>query len=279
MPGSRHRTEVLTQEEIDALLTAIATDEDDPNARERIRDLRATIEQHSKAEKPKPFDLEAFEEYLTKREFAPERPYGLFDKDVSVLRYFDLGKNEELLEDIKQKNEQTGAGNIAIPNTGITLINYSFCPQCKTIYSFKDVVDYYKNPKPDMAFKNRVHQCREDTRVCCAHCGAYFLPSLIIADGTPKNETQFLCRLQTIDAVEAFFANQNMRVLTKKKSNLMQQGNMRAIRNDVYLKTLEKRPTLITNMLQYTPMSLMLNFINGSNVEKGDILFNQWKQN
>jgi hypothetical protein len=144
-----------------------------------------------------------------------------------------------------------------------------------------DVVNYYKNPKPDVVFKNRASQCRRDTRVCCAQCDTFFIPSLIIADSIPRNEVQFLCRLQTINAVEDFYANtwNRKNVLTRNKCNRLQYGVFRAIRNDVYLRDLEPRPTLIANMLQYTPMSLMLNFINGTNVEKGDILFNQWRQN
>jgi hypothetical protein len=36
---------------------------------------------------------------------------------------------------------------------------------------------------------------------------------------------------------------------------------------------LESRPTLIVNMLQYTPAALALNLIDGTSVEKGDVLF------
>jgi hypothetical protein len=30
-------------------------------------------------------------------------------------------------------------------------------------------------------------------------------------------------------------------------------------------------------MLQYTPINLIKNLIDGTNVEKGDLLFNQWE--
>jgi hypothetical protein len=132
------------------------------------------------------------------------------------------------------------------------------------------------NPKPDTRFKNRSRQCREDTRVYCRVCNTYFLPSLILSDGTPKNEVQFLCRTQTINAIEKYFLQNNVKVLTKKSENIIQRGNLKAIKNDVYLKDLEKKQTLISNMLQYTPINLMMNLIDGTNVEKGDLLFNQW---
>jgi hypothetical protein len=249
-------SDVLSLDEIDQLLTAINDGSD----------LRNSFK-----------SIEAFEDYLTKRKFTPEKPYGLFDEDVAVCRFFDHGRNENLLEDIKRRNEEQGYGNIKIPNTNIMLINYSFCPNCKTIFSFEEVSDYYMNPKPDQRYKSRAYQYREDTRVYCHNCGTYFLPSLIISDGTPKNEVQFLCRVQTIDAVEKYFALKNVGVLTKKRKNIIQKNNFKAIKNDVFIKDLDSRPTLITNIIQYTPFNLIMNLIDGKNVEKGDLLFNEWK--
>jgi len=249
-------SDVLSQEEIDQLLAAITAGGEPVNSFENV---------------------EAFEEYLIKRQFTPEKPYGIFDKDISVCRFFASGKNENVLEDIKRKNEEQGHGNVNIPNTNITLINYSFCPKCKTIFSFKEITDYYKNPMPDQSYKSRARQYREDTRVYCHNCGAYFLPSLIISDGTPKSEVQFLCRLQTIDAVEKYFSQKKISVLTKNKNNIIQKGAVKAIKNDVFIKDLDEKPTLITNMVQYTPFNYIANLIDGTNVAKGDLLFNEWK--
>jgi hypothetical protein len=251
LPGE----DVLSPEEIDRLLTGVIAG-----------DCTDSFE-----------NIDAFEDYLTKRTFTPDKPYGMFDKDITVCRFFESGKNENLLEDIKRKNKAQGYGNIKIPNTDITLINYSVCPHCKTIFSFKEVTDYYKNPNMDQRYKNRAHQYRKDTRICCKNCGTYFLPSLVISDGTPKNEVQFLCRVQTIDAIEDCFDLKNIKVLTKNKDNIIQKGALRAIKNDVYLKNLEDKPTLITNMIQYTPINLIMNLLDGTNIEKGDLLFDEWK--
>jgi len=256
--------EILTQEEIDQLLAAINAGEYD--------NFLFGINGGGSFE-----NVEVFEEYLTNRQFAPEKPYGIFDKDVSVCRFFDSGKNENILEDIKRKNEEQGHGNVTIPNTNITLINYSFCHNCKTIFSFKELVNYYANPKPDQRYNDRAHQYREDTRVYCSNCGSYFLPSLVISDGTPRNIVQFLCRVQTIDAVEQYFNKMNIRVLTKKKENIVRRGNLTGIKNDVYINDLVEKPTLITNIVQYTPINLIMNLIDGTNVEKGDLLFDEWK--
>ena len=254
-------TSVLTQDEINELLTIVNSDV-----------------QGEEAYRPAFDRVEAFLEYLTKRKFDPEEPYGIFDQDISVCQFFDYSRDENLLEDIMRKNKEQGHGNVKIPNTDITLINYSFCENCKTIFSFKELTDYYKNPKPDPRYTSRAHQFRQDTRVCCHNCGTYFLPSLVIADKTPKNEVQFLCRTQTIDAVEKYFAQKNIRVLTKSKKNLVQQNGLKGIKNDVYLKHLDEKPTLITNIVQYTPFNLILNLIDGTNVEKGDLIFDDWKQ-
>ena len=247
-------TEILSQDEIDQLLSTINAD-GSVNAFNRI---------------------ENFEQYLTKRTFTPEKPYGMFDKDISICKYFDSGSNEKFLADIKEKNEEQGYGNITIPNTNIMLLNYSFCQKCKTIFSLKEVTEYYMNPKPDPRFSHRARQYREDTRVYCETCDSYFLPSLVISDGTPKNEVQFLCRSQTIEEIENYFRKKNMYVLTRRKKNIVQKGNLRAIKNDVYIKDLEEKPTLITNMVQYTPFKYIANLIDGTNVEKGDLLFNAW---
>jgi hypothetical protein len=245
-------TEVLTQAEIDQLLTAIPTGFE---------------------------SIEKFEEYLIKREFKPEKPYGLFgSQDVSICRFYNSENNDNRLSDIMKKNEEQGMGNIKIPNTNITLINYSFCPKCRTIYSYREVVNYYRNPRPDAWYGNKANQYRNDTRVYCYNCDTYFLPSLIISDGTPKNEVQFLCRVQTINAVEKFMLSKNIKVLTKEESNIVYKDRLRAIKNDISIKELEKKPTLITNIIQYTPYNLIMNFIDGTNIGEGDLLFDEWKE-
>jgi len=247
-------TEVLTKDEIELLL-----------------DLIGGVGRSFK-------NIEEFEKYLTARKFEPEKPYGLRTTDVSICRFFNNKNNDNILAYIKKKNEEQGLGNIKIPNTNIMLINYSFCPKCNSIYSFKEITDYYKKPRPDTRYKNIAHQFRNDTRVFCNNCNSYFLPSLVISDGTPKNEVQFLCRVQTIDAVEKYMLSKNVKVLTKEKSNIMYKDRLRAIKNDISIMDLEEKPTLITNLIQYTPLNLIMNFIDGTNVEKGDLLFDEWRE-
>jgi len=225
------------------------------------------------------YDIKDFEAFLTGRKFEPEKVYSPHSREkvVTMCRFFDSENSEKILAEIEQKNREQNMGNITIPGTNIKLINYPFCPQCKTVFSHKDLLDYYQNPTPDDAFKNRAHQMREDTRICCYQCGTHFFPAMVISDGTPKNETQFLCRSQTVGAIERFFLEKNRKVLSRNPKNLTTTGEYITIRNDVALQDLASKPTLITNLLQYTPMNLMPNLIAGTNVEKGDILFKKMR--
>jgi ribosomal protein L32 len=220
---------------------------------------------------------EDFAAFLTWRG-QPEQPYGLLGTDVTMCRFYGTLHSEELLADIERKNEAEGMGNVIVPGTNIKLINFSICPTCGHSFSFKELSNYYLHPRPDPTFKNQATQFRADTRVYCEECGNYFLPALVISDGTPKNETQFLCRIQTMDAIEDFYSKtRHLRVLSANENNLISSGGKyRGIRNDTLLKDMESKPTLITNLLQYTPANLALNLIDGSNARKGDLLFGQW---
>jgi hypothetical protein len=249
--------EVLSQWEIDQILTPIGVDISGGSFK----------------------NIEAFEDYLAKRTFTEsDRPWGFSDEGIGVNRFFDYDKNKNLLKDIIKKNEEQGYGAIKIPNTNIMLINYSFCPNCKTIFSLEEITNYYMNPRPDQRYKNRVHQYRKDTRVYCSNCDIYFFPTLIISDGTPKDEVQFLDREETIDAVEKYFSQKNINVLTRNRKNIIRRGNLKAIKNDVFIKDLYEKPTLITNIIQYTPFALVMNLIDGTNVAKDDLLFDEWNK-
>jgi len=250
-------TEVLTQEEINQLLTAINCD-------------HPTFE-----------NMEEFTAFLTERRH-PEKIYGYFYSEITMCRFFESKDNENILADIERINKEQNMGNFQIPNTRIKLINYSICPKCGHVFSFKELIDYYANPKPDSTFKDRTEQYREDTRVFCHECETYFLPALVIVDGTPKNEVQFLCRVQTTNAIESFYRNMGKNVLSAKKENIMERKEaggkiVKAIRNDVSLKEMSPKQTLISNLLQYTPANLVLNLIDGSNFKKGDVLFGAWQ--
>ena len=256
--------EVLSDEEIDQLLTAIAPGDG--------FDLSPAGTEFK--------DIKDFEAFLTKRKFMPEeiyRPHS-FEKEITMCRFFQSKDGEKILADIERKNREQNMGNIAIPNTKIKLINYSICPKCKTVFSFKDLTDYYGNPKTDSIFKSRAYQMRLDTRVCCYECGEYYLPALVITDGTPKNEIQFLCRMQTVEAIEKFFLEKDEKILSRNPANITRENGYITIRNDLPLAELEPKPTLISNILQYTPINLMPSLIDGTSITKGDILFGKLKE-
>ena len=275
-------------------------------AQKKILDIVAEIEEYNGRRFENGFyNIEEFEKYLLERR-EPEKKYGIFEADITMCRFFESKDGDKVLEEIRLKNEAENMGNIGIPNTNIQLINYSICPQCGHVFSFKDISDYYLNPKPNPSlFKNRKQQYREDTRICCHECETYFLPSIVIVDGTPKNEVQFLCRIQTMEAIEVYYQKKGITVLSRKKENIVkiedvnltktaQDANSSfikrlfnknatdkkiskkaiiGIKNDVLIKEMEEKPTLISNLIQYTPSNIVLNLIEGSNAKKGDLLF------
>jgi len=218
-----------------------------------------------------------FEAFLIARR-QPEEAYGIFNNDITMCRFFGSKNSENILADIERKNAEQGMGNVAIPNTNIRLINYSVCPKCGKVFSFKDLSVYYGSPKNDNRFRSRGEQARDDTRVFCSDCETWFLPALVIADRTPQNEVQFLCRNQTMNAIEKYFLTEGKQVLTKKKANILVEtaSGVKAVKNDVMLGELEQKPTLIANILQYTPAKLSLNLLDGTNIEKGDVLYGWW---
>jgi hypothetical protein len=75
-------------------------------------------------------------------------------------------------------------------------------------------------------------------------------------------------------AIEYFYEKKGIKVLSRNRGNRVhRQKRCTGILNDVLLKEMEERPTLITNLLQYTPANLALNLLDGSNVRKGDLLY------
>jgi hypothetical protein len=249
-------------------------------AQRKILVLAAKVRAYAGLRVEARFDsAEEFAAYLTWCH-PPEKLYGYgnLERDVTICRFSDTRYGENLLADIEQKNRADGMGNAVIPGTNITLINFSVCPKCGHIFSFKDLREYYLHPRPDPAFRNTADQFRNDTRAFCAECGTYFIPSLVIADGMPKTETQFLCRTQTMHAIEDFYRTKGIKVLSRNKGNIVRrQKKCMGILNDVLLKEMESKPALISNLLQYTPPNLTLNLLDGSNVRKGDLLYGSWE--
>lgn len=223
--------------------------------------------------------LDEFHSFITKRDHVPEKHYGIFEKDISVCRFFDDKKGESILADIIAKNTQTGMGNVNIPGTDVKLVNYSYCPKCETIYTQQDLKDYYNKPAVRPG-NNLRYTLRKETRVICKNCETPFLPTLIIVDRSPKNSVQYLCRMQVIDAVEVFMTEEyGESVLTKNLKNIISRNDgCVACLNDLEIRKLEKKPTFITNFIQYSPPPLILNFIDGTNVEKGDVVFDSWRK-
>jgi hypothetical protein len=257
--------------------------------------------------------FEEFVAYLTNRSMH-EKPYGFAAEDTLVSSFFNSQNGESMLKEIIKKNNAEKHESFCVPNTKIRLINYSVCPQCERIYSFKALSNYYLHMKPDAAFKKGIEiQLRQDTRMFCNACQTYFLPSLLVVDevagAQPKNEVQFLSKMQTLNAIEDHYEALGTAVLSRDERNLIKSDGvstrplrnsnedernafvmeifhsnntapkkvLKGIRNDIFLKDLISKPSLIINLLQYsTKPAVVLNLISGDNIEENDVLFGIW---
>ena len=221
--------------------------------------------------------VEQFEQYLINARFWPEETYGKIPGNTPVLKFFEGGRGaENRLADIQAKNIDEGTGKIRINGTAIEYINYSFCPGCGELFSFKEVQRYFRNPPP-MKGVDRRKQFLHDTRMQCHVCDTFFVPSLVICCGEPRSEVQDMCRVQTVYAVEEFYFAQGKDVLTRNPKNIKaNEKGRRAIINDVYIDDLKERPTLIANMVKHTPPRLVPSFISAGNIPNKTLLFGLW---
>lgn len=220
-------------------------------------------------------DAGYFHDYFNKIEPLTSNLMGLNDVPCEDTISFFNGptKNENILQDIKDKNKKEGIDSEVIPGTNIEIINYSQCPKCEAIYSLQDLNDYYASPAriEDM---EQVMVMRRDTRFQCPQCRRFFKPKLLIIDGTPKAELQFLCKLQTVEGIESFYREKYSRpVLTKNKSNFQWLRDDKKYRLDIDIKLPEiaSRPELVSGFLRHTPPVDILAVTSGNT--KGLTLF------
>ena len=258
-------------------------------------------------------DIDDVKKYLIKNH-ETEEIYGFSSKNIPISSFFHSENAVYFLDEIKRRNKQEEMGNFYLAPTKILLVNYSVCPKCAHVFSFKDLSLYYIKQKPDPAYKGAMDQQRHDTRMFCQNCRSYFLPSLLVIDDVPKNEFQFLSRIQTMNIIEDFYEKKGVCVLSRDTKNLVRTDGFRmrclsedkedlkmnfladmfisvpssdydnhnkkilkGIKNDILLRELEERPTLLANLLQYTPTNLIPTLINGANFVKNDMLFGVWQ--
>jgi len=158
---------LLTHEEIDSLLTAISS---------KGAHVKLTIEE--------------FENRLINKTFREADLYGIDNSNISVNRFFKDKHSENILSDIKDKNSRLKMGNVKIPGTNIELINYSICPCCQTIFSYRDLMEYYSNPKVNKAIhraaqtviyilSHRLLLSMEFLKMKCNFCAGFRLLTLL----------------------------------------------------------------------------------------------------
>jgi hypothetical protein len=101
-------SEILNQEEIDQLLTAI---NDDDTETEPMYKKQTPKNQDFIAIETDKYNfvtienLDDLSQYLSDRK-TPEETYGLYTHDITTLKFFDDKNGEKILADIEQKNKE-----------------------------------------------------------------------------------------------------------------------------------------------------------------------------
>lgn len=202
--------------------------------------------------------------------------YGTVPDGAKVVKFFETPGNEKLLADTHAENRRQGLGNVVIPGTQTELVNFSPCPTCHTIHSQKELIQYYLYPGPLQGLSlSQVR--RQDTRMQCKKCCQRFFPALVVVEGTPQHEVQFLSRAQTVAAIEQHYHREGKSVLTRNKANLLQHQNHFAFRCDIDIRRLAPFPTLSFNYLQYCTPEAMAAFIHRQNLHQVLPIFGQWR--
>ncbi|MDX2470967.1 MAG: hypothetical protein QNL04_10375 [SAR324 cluster bacterium] len=251
-------------------------EDDDLDLKQEYNDEDAILEFVIENLCPPVETLKQLEDFLLERNSSSDNPIELFIKDASVIRFQNDLKSKFILSAIKQKNETKGMGTLKIKGSKIELINFTFCPKCKKAFSFKELKNEYLRPRT-IIDKTRQSKASQNARVHCLNCKTWFLPALIISDGTPTQQIEFLCRSQTIDAIELYMAKKGKSVLRKNNVNKMTNNDgLKAIANDLDYEDLLEYPTLLVNLMQYTPFNLVMSFLQRKNLQTREPLCGVW---
>lgn len=210
--------------------------------------------------------------------------YGLNNENVQVVKFFDDRggeRNENVLQDIKSMNSRDNMGNVSLPDSSIEIVNFSPCPNCGHVYSFKDLFLYFQKPKRDIRFKTIQEQYLFDTKVSCVECGTEFLPSLVVINESPRSEYRMICRSQTLREICLFMKRKfRSKVLWLREENILSRFDdgieYRAWKNDLNVAHLKAEPTLFSSFIQNTPYYLVQDFLDQKNLHEAQPVFGSW---
>lgn len=209
------------------------------------------------SKEPKITSIESLQDHLKYKERRIRSHVGMYSSEAHIVSFFNFdGDPEKVLDQIKRKNQSQGVMPKVIGD--LNLVNFSQCPDCKAIYSWKDLNEYYANPVVEEGL-TLAQSCRQDTRVTCKVCKSHFLPSLILESNGPHSEFQYLCRSQVIHEIEIYLGRN---VLTLVPENIVKSdGHIVAIKQDITLNDIKGDTTLLSNFLQYTPYQQTLQML------------------
>ena len=84
------------------------------------------------------------QEYLLESNKEVSKYKGIFTREAHIISFFGDTNSGSILDEIKNKNKSEGIPPVTIGD--VTLINYSYCPNCNLSYSWSELNQYYSKP-------------------------------------------------------------------------------------------------------------------------------------
>ena len=182
-------TEILSQEEIDALLDAISS-----------------MVPHREIK-----NIKDFGNYLVQN-IEDNDKNSFANQNVNIFQGPHVTVSKRLINDIyTQAVVKEPKAIIKIGNIEIIPIN--ICPSCKNYHYDEEVQEVYNTSKPSKPFRDKnkklteselLKKWRVDNRtICCKKCNTYFQPT--IAYSETETSDPYLCKYQTIKTLDDWF--------------------------------------------------------------------------
>ncbi|HMV41018.1 MAG TPA: hypothetical protein PK079_11930 [Leptospiraceae bacterium] len=238
-------TEILSQEEIDALLDAIGMDPE-PQI-DTLQDLSNYLIQ-KRIEKKK----NSFEEQYVNLFQGPH---------IQVTK--SLINNVYTQAAVKEPKAIVKIGNIEI-------IPINICPTCNNYHYDEEVQEIYSESKPDKSFISKNKKLKEydlikkwkmeNRTICCKKCKTYFQPTIVYSK--THNSIPYFCKLQTVKTLDDWFLTERkskIQLFSLKTKTIKINKNRTSFLWNVFLNKningMETCPqALLTNIVRYTPI-------------------------
>ncbi len=259
-------SEILSQDEIDALLNAISS---------------------SPTPSPKISNLKEFGKYLIQKKVEMDKN-SFENQNVNIFQGPHITLNKSLINNVytqavvKEPKAIVKLGNIEI-------IPINLCPSCNHYHYDEEVQEIYSTSNPSLSFITKNKNLKgydldkkwktENRTICCKKCNAYFQPTIVYSES--ENSDPYLCKMQTIDTLDKWFLTERkakIQLFSISTKTIVFNQSRTSLFWDIFLDEnvngMSTCPTgLLTNIARYTPLEHIPKLLNG---EKRVPVFNSY---